>query len=133
MSHDNWAWSNWFKIKKYLEHDYRVNMKHHGLLIGTRVMIAKKTTRFKIMGVPLWAHYTPKTMAEALNRHDIVGYYLEQLKSPKSSNNPLQKGQTLDEWRAEQGSNTDYFKHYRELLNERKPTKPVLDNLEDAL
>ena len=61
---------------------------------------------------------------------------MNQLQSPKSSNNPVQKGQTLEEWRAEQGSKTDYFKHFKELLKEHKKTKNLkkaIENLEDSL
>jgi hypothetical protein len=136
MSHANWCWCNYFKIKKYLDYDFTVDMRHQGLKIGSRIMIAKRTTRFKILGSPFWAHYTPKTLAEALNEHRILDYYMQQLASPKSANNPIKKGQTLEEWRAEQGSKTDYFKHFRDLLKEHKKTKNIkkaIEDLEDSL
>ena len=122
MSNDHWAWCRFLKIKEYSQGmKLYTHRKHGGLQIGHRVLIAKKRPRFKIIGSPFWAHYTPKTISEAMSAGMILDYYFKQLASEKSADNPLREGMTLEEWKDArncEGITRTYFVRFEELIEE---------------
>jgi len=68
-----------------LARPYRSNQQ--GMIINEQILVAKKKTLFKQLGMIDWAWYTPKGLGDALNRGEVLEYYTTMLSDSRSPSN----------------------------------------------
>ena len=99
MSYDGWAFSRFYKIKKYTENVKLCAEPHQqGLILNRKFIMAKKRPRFRPLGYLFWAKYTPKKLGIAFRTGKVSRYYVEMLHDPASADNPLNTGVMFSEW-----------------------------------
>lgn len=108
MSHDSWAFSRFYQIKKHTGGlALRVEKHNQGLIINNKFLMAKRRPRFRPLGYLFWAKFTPKKLGVALKEGQVPRYYIEMLHEESSAENPLNTGVMFSEW-----ANKEYGKDF---------------------
>tara|TARA_R110002050_G_scaffold137518_2_gene261124 strand:- start:274 stop:657 length:384 start_codon:yes stop_codon:yes gene_type:complete len=81
----------WADINKYLPpNTYVPLVEQHGMLkiiLEDGFLIAKKSPKFRPIGIIDWAHYTPKNLAFAILTGNLQSYYNFMLSDSRSDPN----------------------------------------------
>jgi hypothetical protein len=76
----------WQEIKKHLTTNPCV-IERNGYLEVNGCYIAKNSSKMRLKSHLDWCHYTPKTLAQAIDSDTIESYYEVMLKNPQSDCN----------------------------------------------
>ena len=81
----------WIRIRRHLNAPQRITFSEGRLATihtsSNTIYISKSTNKFRLKSHLDWAHYTPKTLAHAINNDDVDVYYERQLKDSNSTPN----------------------------------------------
>jgi hypothetical protein len=82
----------WHAIKKHLSTPTSITLLDQGytrnmIVINNKCIIAKNSTKFRLISHLDWAYYTAKGLATAIDNNDIDGYYERMLADNRSDPN----------------------------------------------
>lgn len=83
---DMFRW-RFMAIKKHVTSTLSVAEFHSNLVINGNIYIAKNSTKFRLRSHLDWAWYTPKTLAEAIDKNSVESYYEIMLTNVNSDPN----------------------------------------------
>lgn len=89
---DLMLYHRWKAIKKYISTTVSIRLLDYGytrnmIIINEQCIIAKNSTKFRLLSQLDWAHYTAKGLATAIDNNDIDGYYERMLADTRSDPN----------------------------------------------
>jgi hypothetical protein len=84
---DHKLWTRWVAIKKYLSTTPNVVERNGYLEINGLLYIAKNSSKMRLISHLDWCHYTPKTLAQAIDKNNIENYYETMLNDSRSDPN----------------------------------------------
>jgi hypothetical protein len=84
---DKMLWSRWVSIKKYLTTTPTIIERYGYLEINHICFIAKNSSKMRLKSHLDWCHYTPKTLAQAIDGNNIESYYEIMLNDVQSDPN----------------------------------------------
>lgn len=89
---DAMLYSRWNVIKQRLVNPASIQLLNQGytrnmLIVNNKFIIAKNSTKFRLVSQLDWAHYTAKGLATAMDNDDVDGYYERMLADGRSDPN----------------------------------------------
>jgi hypothetical protein len=84
---DQALYFRWKAIEKHLTTKPSISATNGILTINGNIYIAKKSSKFRLQSHLDWAHYTPKTIANAIDNDQIESYYEIMLNDVRSDPN----------------------------------------------
>mgnify|MGYP003975873637 FL=1 len=79
----------WTAIRQHLPnpiHDIRITQQKL-LIVNKQFLLAGKKQKMRLVSYLDWVHYTPKTLAFAIETNQVEDYYWYQMGDPKSDPN----------------------------------------------
>lgn len=84
-TNDRYALSTLNKLEQWLGDRLSYRLSRGGLILEDYdVILAKKKTRFRPLGILDYAHFTVKGLATAITEERVMEYYEEMLQDPRS-------------------------------------------------
>jgi hypothetical protein len=78
----------WAAIARYLPNHNHPVVEYRGMLAyNQQFLLAKHSTKWRLLSHLDWAHYTPKGLADAITNNTIEQYYEQQLHDVRSDPN----------------------------------------------
>lgn len=84
---DTQLYWRWQAIAKYLSTPQTYKEVSGQLIVNNQFLIAKKSAKMRLISHLDWCHYTPKTLAAAIESNTVDIYYEQQLKDSRSDPN----------------------------------------------
>jgi len=86
-SNDIKLYHRWAAIKKFLISNHHVVEMKGQLVVDSKFWIAKHSSKMRMISQLDWVHYTPKTLAAAMDNNTVDVYYEQQLSDSRSDPN----------------------------------------------
>lgn len=84
---DRKLWLKWTAIKKYLKTTPSVVERNGYLQVNGLFYVAKNSSKMRLISHLDWCHYTPKTLAQAIDGNTVEIYYETMLNDNRSDPN----------------------------------------------